>query len=187
MRRLPLPKAIPVNLNHVESLERVRAVSGRHKGLAPVEAATHTVWLVLAAREPVAKFYRNPEQTTALCGLGSTNTVLELGCGSGHFTRALAAQCARLIASDVQERYLEPTRMQTRDVQNLEYLGADALSIPLPDASVDVVLLISTRTQIPKPVGVLLECLRVLRPGGRIVVSEEMFTPEYVPVSVLDS
>ena len=140
-------------------------------------------WLL---ENPWRKFYRNPEQTAALCGLGSTDTVLELGCGSGLFTRALAGHCARLIASDVQERYLEQTRERTLGVHNLEYLRADASHIPLPDASVDVVLLISTLTEVPRPVDALLECKRVLKPGGRIVVSEEMFAPEYVPVGVLD-
>ena len=51
----------------------------------------------------------------------------------------------------------------------------------------DVVLLISTLTEVPKPVDALLECKRILKPGGRIVVSEEMFAPEYVPVDVLDA
>ena len=51
----------------------------------------------------------------------------------------------------------------------------------------DVVLLISTLTEVPKPVDVLLECKRIPKPGGRIVVSEEMFAPKYVSVSVSDS
>jgi len=141
-------------------------------------------WLL---ENPWRRVYRNPARTAVLCSLKSTDTVLELGCGSGLFTRALAAQCGRLIASDLQESYLEQTREQTRGIQNLEYLRADASHIPLPGASVDVVLLISTLTEVPQPVDALLECKRLLKPGGRIVVSEEMFAPEYVPVSVLES
>jgi ubiquinone/menaquinone biosynthesis C-methylase UbiE len=141
-------------------------------------------WLL---ENPWRQIYRNPQQTSALCNLKSTDTVLELGCGSGLFTRALATQCAHLITSDLQERYLEQTRLQTRGVKNIEYLCADALSIPLSDASVDVVLLISTLTEVAKPVDALLECKRVLKPGGRIVVSEEMFAPEYVPSPITDA
>ena len=95
----------------------------------------------------------------------------ELGCGSGMFTRALATQCAHLVTSNLQERYLEQTRIRTRGVKNLEYLRADVSKIPLSDTSVDVVLLISTLTEVLKPVDALLECKRILKPGRRIVVS----------------
>ena len=117
------------------------------------------------------KLYRNPERTAELCNLKRFETVPELGCGSGMFTHALAGQCAHLVTSNLQERYLEQTRIRTRGVKNLEYLRADVSKIPLPDASVDVVLLISTLTEVLKPVDALLECKRILKPGGRIVVS----------------
>lgn len=138
-------------------------------------------WLL---ENPWRRLYRAPERTAVLCELLPTDTVLELGCGSGLFTRELAARCVRLIASDLQPEYLEQTRERTEDAGNIEYLCADALHLPLRSASVDVVVLISMLTEIPRPVGALLECRRVLRPGGRIVISEELFAPEYVPVQV---
>ena len=143
-------------------------------------------WLL---ENPWRRAYRVPERTAALCGLLATDTVLELGCGSGLFTRELAARCARLIASDLNPNYLQQTRERTevsgnRNAGNIEYLRADALHLPLRSASIDVVVLISLLSEIPRPVGALLKCKRVLRPGGRIVVSEELFAPEYVPVQV---
>ncbi|WP_407571262.1 class I SAM-dependent methyltransferase [Deinococcus altitudinis] len=138
-------------------------------------------WLL---ENPWRRVYRSPERTATLCGLLPTDTVLELGCGSGLFTRELAARCARLIASDLNPKYLRQTRERSGNAGNIDYLCADARRLPLRSASVDVVVLISTLSEIPRPVAALLECRRVLKPGGRIVISEELFAPEYVPVRV---
>ena len=122
-----------------------------------------------------------------MCELKPTDTVLELGCGSGLFTRALAERCAQLIAMDVEPRYLEEAKSKVADLQNAEFKVGSALDLPLPDSSVDVAVLISVLPEIPDPVGALRECARVLKPGGRIVVSEELFEPEYVLASTVDS
>ncbi len=140
-------------------------------------------WLL---ENPWRRVYRDPERTADACQLRATDTVLELGCGSGLFTRALAGRCARLIASDLSQAYLNETAVKTRDLTNLELLLADATALPLPDSSVDAVVLISALTEVPEPVKALLECRRVLRPGGRVVVSEELFAPEYVTAGVTD-
>lgn len=140
-------------------------------------------WLL---ENPWRRVYRDPGRTAGRCGLKPTDTVLELGCGSGLLTGALAERCAQLIASDLHPDYLEQTRTRTCGVPNVRYLLADAGNLPLPGASVDVVVLIATLTEVPRPTGALLECRRVLRPGGRIVISEELFAPEYVPARVTE-
>jgi ubiquinone/menaquinone biosynthesis C-methylase UbiE len=140
-------------------------------------------WLL---ENPWRRRYRNPERTAARCELKPTDTVLELGCGSGLFTRALAARCARLIAADIEPQYVAETKAKTVGITNIEYLRADAAILPLPANSVDVIVLISTLPEVPDPVRALRECSRVLKPGGRIVVSEELFEPEYVPPAVTE-
>jgi SAM-dependent methyltransferase len=49
-------------------------------------------------------------------------------------------------------------------------LVADATTLPFPGESFDTVLLFHTLTYAERPVGVVAECARVLRPGGRLVV-----------------
>jgi ubiquinone/menaquinone biosynthesis C-methylase UbiE len=140
-------------------------------------------WLL---ENPWRRVYRDPQRTAGLCELRPSDRVLEVGCGSGLFTAALAAHCQHLIAADLNADYLAQTRLCTSGLTNIEYLHADALRLPLPDDCVDVVVFISALTEVPSPVRALQEALRVLRPGGRIVISEEMFAPEYVPVGVTD-
>jgi ubiquinone/menaquinone biosynthesis C-methylase UbiE len=134
-------------------------------------------WLL---ENPWRKHYRNPAQTVAACEIKPSDTVLEIGAGSGLFTAALAASCAKLIVSDVEARYLNDSRSKVQDQHNLEFLVADACALPLPDRSVNVVVMISVLPEIPTPTLALREAKRVLKPGGHIVVSQELFEPEYV-------
>jgi SAM-dependent methyltransferase len=140
-------------------------------------------WLL---ENPWRRRYRHPERTVERLGLKPTDTVLELGCGSGLFTRAIAACCAHLIAADIEPQYLAETKAKSAGVTNLEYLRSDAAILPLESDSVDVIVLISTLPEVPDPVRALRECLRVLKPQGRIVVSEELFEPEYVSPAVIE-
>lgn len=140
-------------------------------------------WLL---ENPWRKRYRNPAYTVAECGIAPPDTVLEIGAGSGLFSGALAASCARLIVSDIEERYLTDARAKVTDRRNLEFIVADACALPLPDASVNVVVMISVLPEIPTPTLALREAARVLKPGGHIVVSQELFEPEYVPPATTD-
>jgi ubiquinone/menaquinone biosynthesis C-methylase UbiE len=106
---------------------------------------------------------------TSLAG----KTVLEIGCGSGKYTRRLAECSGQYFALDVSERLLEIARRQCAGLNTVTFLQARAESIPLPDASVDAVFSswaldgivpLSSREQ------AIAECDRVLRVGGDIWV-----------------
>lgn len=140
-------------------------------------------WLL---ENPWRRHYRDPRRLAAQCGLSSSDEVLEVGCGSGLFTAALAARCARLSALDIEPRYLAQTARKTAGLGNVTLLQGDLAALPCPDASLDVVVLISVLTELPHPVDALRECRRVLRPGGRVVIGEELFGPEYVRASTVE-
>ncbi len=141
-------------------------------------------WLL---ENPWRKHYRDPSQTVAACEIKPSDTVLEIGAGSGLFTAALAASCAKLIVSDIEERYLKDSSAKVQDRANLEFLVADACALPLPDASVNVVVMISVLPEISTPTLALREAARVLKPGGHIVISQELFEPEYVTPATTDT
>ncbi|CAM3526234.1 class I SAM-dependent methyltransferase [Deinococcus frigens] len=141
-------------------------------------------WLL---ENPWRRRYRDPVRLAGACGLRSSDHVLEVGCGSGLFTPALAGRCAHLTALDIEARYLAQTAARTAGLPNVTLLHGDLLALPILAASMDAAVLISVLTEVPAPVEALRECVRVLRPGGRIMVGEEFFGPEYVLPRTVDN
>src|SRR5881396_1231646 len=68
--------------------------------------------------------------------------VLELACGTGIVTRALAERLkpARLVATDLNEPMIHYARSKVQAVPGLEWRQADASVLPFPDASFDAVV-----------------------------------------------
>ena len=140
-------------------------------------------WLL---ENPWRRSYRDPERVAAQCGIKPTDTVLEIGCGSGLFTRSLATRCAKLIAQDVEPRYVAQTRAKLTDLTHIEYLVGDARDLELSGVA-DVIVMISVLPEIPEPLRALEACKRALKIGGRIVIGEELFEPEYVTSHQIDT
>jgi malonyl-CoA O-methyltransferase len=95
------------------------------------------------------------------------DTVLDLGCGTGHAARALAARWpkARVIAVDFAPGMLREAARHDESAR-CERLCADALKLPLPDASVD---LLYSNLMLPwcdDLDAAFAEIARVLRPRG---------------------
>ena len=96
-------------------------------------------------------------------------SVLELGCGMGFDTLALAKAGARVTAIDLSEKCL---RLAQRHLDwygvEAELRQGNAEALDLPEESFDVVVARGILMFTPSPSAVLSEILRVLRPGGRI-------------------
>lgn len=92
---------------------------------------------------------------------------LDLRCGSGFMSEALAARGARVIGIDPCTSLLEAARAHAGrsglDINYLEGMGED---IPLPTASVDRVVCVDVLEHVDDPRKVISEIRRVLRRGG---------------------
>jgi SAM-dependent methyltransferase len=118
---------------------------------------------------------------TALAGLQPGERVLDLGSGAGLDT-FLAAQrvgpTGRAIGVDMTPEMLEKARRnavtfrERTGLANVEFLEGQIEAIPLPDASVDVVLSNCVLNLSPDQAQVWKEIARVLRPGGRVSISD---------------
>ncbi len=94
---------------------------------------------------------------------------LEIGCGTGVFTRLLASRCERVVAIDLSPRMVEVARSRSKGHPNIEYEVADATSWPLPEEGFDCVVSIMTVHHLP--LGPALRKMRnALRPGGALVL-----------------
>ena len=91
--------------------------------------------------------------------------LLEVGCGTGVLTRALAdlPGVESVVGVDLAPSLLDKARELA---PNVHFEQADARALPFADTSFDVVVFDSTLSHVPEPERALAEAARVLRPGG---------------------
>jgi ubiquinone/menaquinone biosynthesis C-methylase UbiE len=114
--------------------------------------------------------------------------VVEVGCGTGAVTRALAelAPDASVVGVDPSPVFLARARELGRAHANLSFVEGDARSLPLEDDSVDVVVFHTTLCHIPGPELALAEARRVLVPGGQLVVFDGDYATTTVALGEID-
>jgi glycosyltransferase involved in cell wall biosynthesis/SAM-dependent methyltransferase len=110
--------------------------------------------------------------------------VLEAGCGSGRGARMfLAAGAASVVGLDYSDEALAVARKHGADPR-IEYRQWDLnqTPLPLPDNRFDVVVCLEVLEHIYEQRALIAEFLRVLRPGGRLVLSvpDRAFEEEFV-------
>jgi arsenite methyltransferase len=117
-------------------------------------------------------------------------TILDLGCGAG-IDSVLAARrtgpTGRVIALDFLPEMLERTSAAAAEagLSNIEPLEAEMEAIPLEDGTVDHVISNGVINLSARKRRVLAECVRVLRPGGKLSVSDFTVGDEELPPEIL--
>lgn len=92
--------------------------------------------------------------------------LLELGCGTGHWTRFFSQQGFRVTAIDESEAMLEMAR--SKDIQNVSFQLADASSLPFSDNSFRAIASVTMLEFVEDVEEVLNEIDRILKPGGAL-------------------
>jgi SAM-dependent methyltransferase len=94
--------------------------------------------------------------------------VLEAGCGEGYGADLIAGIARRVVAVDYDEAAVAHVRSRYARVQVMQ---ANLAQLPLPDASVDVVVNFQVIEHLWDQAQFVSECARVLRPSGLLMVS----------------
>lgn len=112
-----------------------------------------------------------------------TDVALDVSTGAGHTALALAPRVARVVATDLTPEMLEVARRLAaeRGVKNVEFQEADVRALPFSDASFDVVTCRTAAHHYPELQVPVREMARVLRMGGRLVVSDTVSPADEVP------
>jgi SAM-dependent methyltransferase len=99
-------------------------------------------------------------------------TALDVGCGPGNLSLALSHQATTTLAVDLSEVSLRlAVDRARRSRAPLCPMHADALALPLPDASVDHVVATGSLHHTGNARAGFAEVCRVLRPGGRVLLA----------------
>jgi ubiquinone/menaquinone biosynthesis C-methylase UbiE len=111
--------------------------------------------------------FSDPTQLLALLGPESSHRLLDVGGGTGRVTSFLTGHVAQACIVDVSTGML----LQARDKGLCAYQGV-AEHLPFPDEAFDRILIVDAFHHFRDWPWAAAELLRVLRPGGRMVVEE---------------
>ena len=109
----------------------------------------------------------------------SGQTILDLACGPGFFSREFKKSCTKVIGIDIASELIAFAKTATAEagsrnggkVPGVEFYTASADKIPMvKNKSVDAVTIILSLQNIENMAGVMSECARVLKPQGRLLL-----------------
>lgn len=157
--------------------EKVRAMFAAIAGRYDLNNRLHSLWRDQAWRRYAVK----------QAGLAPTDQVLDVACGTGDLTHALArGGAARVVGLDYTQEMLDcaaakKQRLPAALRDRVEYLRGDAQRLPFADGCFDAVTIAFGIRNVGNPQQAVKEFRRVLKPGGRLVILE-FGTPRVAPV-----
>jgi len=117
-------------------------------------------------------------------GVSGHEKILDIGCGTGHLTRAISAAHARATGIDLSPPYVEFARRMTAP-EEVTFDVGDALDLPYLDGEFDRALSMLALDVLPDPAQGLREMRRVTRKAGTVAVVVNNFRCGWTPFSLV--
>jgi len=121
---------------------------------------------------PAGAMYDRLEKKAVLRFLphdGKGRSILEIGCGTGHWSAIFSRLGYQVIGIDISLNMLR--KAKEKHIDNLRLVAADAHNLPFPDGRFDVVTALTTLEFVSRPEEAFREMARCTRkPGGRIIL-----------------
>jgi ubiquinone/menaquinone biosynthesis C-methylase UbiE len=147
------------------------------KGVYPVEYASMLL-------NPLRQLICPPWLLIRRMRLNVDDEVLEIGCGPGYFSPSVAGWLpkGRLTLFDYQDGMLDiaEARLRKRGVANYIRQQGDAAQLPFASNSFDLAFMVTVLGEVGDADAALREALRVLKPGGRLSITEVFGDPDFV-------
>ncbi len=112
------------------------------------------------------------EEVLRRLGPAARATVVDVGCGTGFLAAGLAPLAAEVHCVDASPAMLAEARRNLSAFVNVRYHRADGAGLPLASASVEAAVANMYLHHCPEPAQALREMARVLKPGGRLVLTD---------------
>ena len=96
--------------------------------------------------------------------------ILELGCGAGFYTRALAVNFSQVLATDLSDEMLARAKNELKDLKNVTLEKADCEQTGFPDGRFGCVFMANLVHVLENPLLVLRESHRILKDKGLIII-----------------
>jgi demethylmenaquinone methyltransferase/2-methoxy-6-polyprenyl-1,4-benzoquinol methylase len=156
-------------------LDKRRRVQEMFAAIAPsydLNNRLHSLWMDQSWRKKAVN----------LADVKPADTIVDVATGTGDLAFKFAARLAainqgiirtgQVIGIDFTYEMLPIAVAKSRDRFPMTFLNGDALSLPLPDESADIVSIAFGIRNVADPAAAIAEFHRILRPGGRLVILE---------------
>ena len=152
-------------------------------GRAGLEALGYAPDMLHDLPEPVTAAYCGVGNPFALGPIREADTVLDIGCGAGVdsiIAAKLAGPSGAVTGIDLVPEMLARASENARlaGVDNVTFQESSAEQLPFPDASFDVVISNGVFNLVVDKVKALGEVFRVLKPGGRFMLADQVLAGE---------
>jgi len=118
---------------------------------------------------------------------GGDERALDSGSGAGALAFALAAHVREVVAVDLVPELLEQGRKRGEQFPNVTFVEGDATALPFEPYSFDLAGSLRTLHHIARPELAVAELARVTRPGGRVLVVDQIAPVDPVAAAELNA
>lgn len=118
--------------------------------------------------DPKRDAWQKPAEVVAALDVKATETIADIGAGTGYFSRRLAHHAARVYAVDIDEKLLEMAKKGAP--ANMQTIVAAPDDPRLPADSVDTIFFCDVLHHIESRPAYYARLSKALKPGGRIVI-----------------
>ena len=131
-----------------------------------------------------------PDLLIQSLGIRPGQTVADIGAGSGYFTRRMAREVGKdgkVLAVDIQPEMLDSLNknLKAEGIENVDMFLGQEQSPNLPEASLDMVLMVDVYHEFSYPHEMMTAIRKALKPNGQVVWVEYRLEDPRVPIKLL--